>query len=423
MFKDIILLLIREYSSAILNSNVPVSLSSLANKFGMSEEYLDNILTQLFNSGIIDYSKPLLHKSVRLKVPRLEDRFLKLDYKQISQIYELSLKRLDKVVEYVYSGDCRMKFIINYFGEKEKDFRCGKCDNCEGKDTFPKGNLEYFSELFIRTIAEGKGEIREQRILNILLGKIGKEYSTYGSCANYSEDELRTILEELVSKNIISKKSAGKIIRIGDKGNKILKELGISIFSKTKQEFDYEDNLTLFNKLREVRDKAAAKFLQTNYLICPDEILRKAAETKPVTMQQLLSIKGFNQRMFNKMGEEFLEVIKEHLNEKEQEADAGRKIPSNIYETYNLVAQGYSLADIASLRKLTESVLSMQIETILEYYPQTDISNLFSKEIIDAIKSEINKGYKDLKELRERLPDYIGYPQIRIVLAKSISNK
>ena len=419
LFKDIVLLLIREYSSAILNSKIPVSLPDLAVKSGSSEKYLDDILTQMYNSGIIEYSRPVLHKSIRLKVPRVDTRFLKLDYKQISQSYELSLKRLDKVIEYVYSGDCRMKCIINYFGEAEKDYRCGKCDNCEEKVTLPKGNLEYLGEIFIRTIAEGKGEIREQRLLNILLGKIGKEYSTYGSCINYNEDELKFILEELNSKNIISKKTTGKKISIGEKGSNILNELGIPVFSQKTNEFDYEDNLALFNKLREARDNAAAKFLQTNYLICPDDILRKIAEIKPSTSQQLLNIKGLNQRMFNKIGEEFIEVIKEHLNEKKKETENRSIIPSNIYETNKLVKKGYSLSDIASLRKLTESVLSMQIETIIEYYPQTDISNLLSKEMIDKIISEIKQGYVDLKELKGRLPENIGYPEIRIVLAKS----
>jgi ATP-dependent DNA helicase RecQ len=417
-FRDIILLLIREHSSAILNSKVNISLPDLAAKSGTSEEYLDNILMQLYNSGIIEYSKPVIHKSIRLTVPRVETRFLKVDYKQISQSYELSLKKLDKVVDYVYSTGCRMKFIIEYFGENESDYKCGKCDNCEEKTSIPKGNQEYLSELLIRTIAEGKGEIREQRLLNILLGKIGKEYSTYGSCSNYNEDELKFILEELISKDVISRKFSGKKIVTGEKGNKILKDLGITVFSEKVTEFDYEDNLELFNKLREVRNAAATKFLQTNYLICTDEILRKVVETKPVTTQQLLSIRGINQRMFNKIGAEFIEVIKEHLIEKERDTSKGEKIPSNIYETYKLITKGYSLSDIASLRKLTESVLSMQIETILEYYPQTDITGLIDKKIINEIISEFKNGFTDLKELKERLPDYIGYPKIRIVLSK-----
>ncbi|MCX6151914.1 MAG: RecQ family ATP-dependent DNA helicase [Ignavibacteriales bacterium] len=419
LVKDVILLLIREYGSTILNSKAQISLTNLAHKFETSEEYLDDILSQLYNSGIIDYSKPILNRSVRLNSPRVSDRFLNLDYNKVIKGYEHALKKLDSVTEFVYSNDCRMKFIINYFGEAEKEYRCNKCDNCAEKISFPKGDLEYLSEIFIRTIAEAKGEIQEKRLLNILLGMIGKEYSTYGSCINYSEDELKNVLEELVSKRIIIKNVVGKKITIGNKGKELLDKIGIQLLPKEENIFDYEENLELFNKLKEVRNKAAEKFLQTNYLICPDEILRNVAEVKPTSTQQILSIKGFNHRMFNKVGNDFLELVKEHLDEKGGNNKQEEKIPSNISETYNLVIKGYNLAAIASLRKLSEAVVSMQIETILEYFPQTDIQNLFSKNIIESINLELKKGFVDLKDLKSRFPEDIGYPQIRIVLAKN----
>jgi ATP-dependent DNA helicase RecQ len=417
LIRDIILLLIREFGSTILNSKSQISLSHLSEKFGISEEYLDEILTQLSNSGIVIYNKPVLYRSVKLKIPRVDIKFLNFDYKKVSQSYERALKKLDKVVEYIYTNECRMKFIINYFGESKQDYRCNECNNCEEKVILSKGDLDYLAELFLRTLIEGKDEIQEKRLLNILKGNIGKEYSTYGSCSNYTDDELISVLEELMSRGIISKKVLGKKIVVGEKGKNFLQKLGIQNLPNKKTDFDYEDNLELFNKLREARNFASEKFLQTSYLICPDEILRKVSESKPTSVQQILSIKGFNQRMFNKVGNEFLEIINDHLKEKDV-VKKDKKLPSNISETYNLLIKGYSLSDIASLRKLSEAVISMQIETILEYHPNIDVSHLFSKQILEIINTELKKGFDDLKELKSMLPENIGYPQIRIVLAK-----
>jgi hypothetical protein len=61
----------------------------------------------------------------------------------------------------------------------------------------------------------------------------------------------------------------------------------------------------------------------------------------------------------------------------------------------------------------------MQIESILEYFPDCDISNLFEDAIIEVIDKEIIKGYSSLKELKERLPGRVSYAQIRIVAAKN----
>jgi hypothetical protein len=60
----------------------------------------------------------------------------------------------------------------------------------------------------------------------------------------------------------------------------------------------------------------------------------------------------------------------------------------------------------------------MQIETILEYEPSTDINHLFGGNSFELIIKEIKNGFIDLKELKKRLPDEITYPMIRIATAK-----
>ena len=119
--------------------------------------------------------------------------------------------------------------------------------------------------------------------------------------------------------------------------------------------------------------------------------------------------------MFNKTGKDFLEIINTFKRKNVIVENAPkRNIPASIKETYNLLIKGYTLPDIASLRKMSEAIISMQIETIIEYEPSVDISKLFSGKLLEKIMNEIKKGYADMKELRKRLPIEAGYPYIRI---------
>ena len=90
----------------------------------------------------------------------------------------------------------------------------------------------------------------------------------------------------------------------------------------------------------------------------------------------------------------------------------------NIIEIKNLIGKKYTLKEIAETIKLTEAVVSMQVESLVEFEPSTDISLLIKKEIIREIIEEVKNGYENLKELKERLPSRITYPEIRIALAK-----
>jgi len=77
------------------------------------------------------------------------------------------------------------------------------------------------------------------------------------------------------------------------------------------------------------------------------------------------------------------------------------------------------LKDIASLRKLSEAVISMQIETIIEYEPSIDISHLVKDEIVEKLRVPVKNGIKDLKSLKRLFPEGgVSYPEIRIAAAK-----
>ncbi|RJP68398.1 MAG: RecQ family ATP-dependent DNA helicase [Ignavibacteriales bacterium] len=419
--KDVLLLLVREYGSTAFNSPISFSLTNLQDKFEIPADQIDEIMTRLGNGGIIEYNKPLRERSVKLKVPRVQEKNLIIDYKKLSDNYQNSLRKLDKVIEFVYSDECRMKFLINYFGDETNDYQCCKCDICLGNKQNDKDSYSYVAELFLRTIYESKGKPTEKRLLNILKGNIGKEYSTYGSLANYSEDELFQTFERMLSEKLISKEASGNKIVLEKNGQDILDKLGLVAPVEEIIKQDYEENLELFNLLRIARNEAAEKFQQPAYLICTDEVLRKIAESKPETNSQLLSVEGFNQRAFTKAGEEFLEVIIEFVD-KQKDKSSAAEIPQNISETYNLILKGYRLSEIASLRNLSEAVISMQVETILEYKPDTNINKLIDKENILQIEELLAAGHKDLKTIKENLKRDVPYPEIRVVLAKNKFN-
>jgi hypothetical protein len=67
---------------------------------------------------------------------------------------------------------------------------------------------------------------------------------------------------------------------------------------------------------------------------------------------------------------------------------------------------------------LTEAVVSMQIESIIEYFPDIDVSSIIDENKLRLVKVELESGFESLKGLKEQLPKDFTYPLIRIALAK-----
>jgi ATP-dependent DNA helicase RecQ len=424
--KEIILLLLRKFGSSLFNSEIQFLLSDLTGETGMQESEVDESLIILSNLGFGKYSKPLSKNSIFLTSPRVRTERLNIDYKKINESYLNLQKKIDMMIGYTYSDECRFKYILKYFGEEVENYRCGKCDNCQEEKKLSSESTEYVKELILRTLHKAE-PVSEVILAGILKGSVKTEkyqkLDTFGTCSNYERDDIKIVVRQLLSHSFIKRKNSSiRSLQLDENGIEYLKKINV-IEDQLVSPADYENNIELFNSLKEIRRQASKKFMQTGYLICPDEVLREIVNKKPADKGELLSIKGFNPRMYNKIGKEFLEAITNFGNGSNENQNTlfrqeKKEIPHNIKETYILLKKGYSLSSISSLRNLSEAVISMQIETIIEYEPGININNIINKEDLEKIFSEIEKGFTDLKDLKKRLPPEISYPFIRIAAAK-----
>ena len=420
--KDILLQFVKIYSGSVFQSEVSVNPAHLSKVLDVSEEKLLEHFQLLFEKGIIDFSLPKASHLIRFKTTRVHPEFLKLDYEKAEKAYKHSRAKLDSMLAYVFSNECRFRFVLNYFGENVENYSCGRCDNCLKKKETYDGS-QYLGEIILRAINESITGLSNTQLVKILRGKSRKSdernFSVFGICKHYSEEEIKDTVNLLTSKSLI--KNFENVLILTDRGKEKLAETQDEEQAKPRDNKDYERKLELFNLLRNIRAQAAKKFYQTPQLICRDETLRKISEAEPTSVIQLFSIKGVNERMVNKVGEEFVEAIKNFKQEKESEKIT-QDIPTNLRQILELIEKGYSLTEISSLMRLPEAVISIQIETLIKYKKELDISKLIPAERIMKIKNLIESGFGDLKELKSELPHDYTYAELRVVKAKYEAN-
>lgn len=421
--KNMILTLLRDFGGKIFSQKVNFQISSYSRQLELSEEVIDEILISLNAFGILNYEKPIGKDCIKLLQPRIESRFLNLNYKRINEQFLQAQKRYDEMLNFVFTEKCRFKFILNYFGENVENYSCGKCDNCTNKNLSTEGINDYAKEIVLKTLYQFNEGLSESNLVNLLKGVTKaeklREAASFGTLSNYNKFEISHALNFLLSENLVKKNiyKQNRII-LSNRGMEFLTKN--NLIDETKPE-NFEESLELFYLLCNIRAKAASMFNQTKDLICPDEILKRIIVLKPKTKNELLQVEGFNERMFTKLGEEILELINDFEtglklgNEPMQEK---KSLPQNVAETYNLINKNYNLQQIAAKRKLSEPVISMQIETILELVDDVDISALVPDARFERIKKDFEDGKRTLLDLKNSLPQNFSYPEIRIALAK-----
>jgi len=414
LMRDTLLSIVRNFGNDVFTKMTKIDFKKIQLDTGLTDNEITETLNNLEFLNLLEFSKSTGKETISLIHPRVKADELKLNYKLINELYISSNQKLDKMVDFVYSNECRFKYILNYFGEDVKNYSCGKCDNCLQESPDDESTLQYVKEKIKELLSELPDGASEIEIIQTLTGttknSILSKTISYKSLHNYSKENIIKAIKYLYKENQIHEinSSNQKKYTVDKTNNEIIYDENISN--------KLDNDLELFHKLRQIREITSKKFLQSPNIICPDEVLAKVSKQKPKTKIEMMQIAGFNERMFNKIGNDFLEIInsKKIVSEVKQEVE----IPKNIFETYKLLQKKYSLEEIAKLRRLTESVISMQIETILSYKPGTDISAIIDNNKLEVIRKKLDEGITGLKDLKASLPNEYSYPLLRIALAK-----
>lgn len=410
--KDLVLILARDYGSKLFNTSSVININRISSQLNAESKEIITGLEQLASAGIIEYKKPSSYPSIILKKHRVKIEELILDYRKLNDLQKHSIQKLQQMISYTKTSSCRFKYILDYFGQDTKQYKCGKCDICRGVNNSDE-YLYYITE-HILDIFEQISKIKRKDLLEVLIGVSAKNdlsnLSTFGSCSHFKKDEIEKSISSLLKEDrIVTDAGYLKLKKIIDK----------EINSKDEAFQNYEKDLILFNLLRQVRKETAQKYGQTPSMICPDNILREIAAKKPMSFSEMMNIPGFNQRMFNKIGDDFICAIKDFSESNRLDMKLKEKnIPQNAIMVLELIQKKYSLEDISSLTKMPESVISLQVETLLELMPEMEVNFLFDNDELEAIYEKIESGINDLKTLKSVLDSSISYAKIRIALAK-----
>jgi len=411
-FRDILVILLRMYGAAILNKKLKINFQKICEELSADKKTVSELLDELYNLGIINYDKPSGYPTISISGPRVKADELALDTEKFELLKRHMNNKLKSIIEYVNAEECRFRVILKYFGEDAGNYKCGKCDVCLTPDSPERIALDFFQEKVLETIHESEGKLRTKVLIDILKGKDRKRdytvYSNFGCARHFSKEEIESAVGYLISKgNIIE---INGMLGLSDKG-----KLHFSLDEKPAPaaQDNYEEKLKLFNILRNARKEASVKYSQPINLICSDELLKKIADSKPTTTAALMEIEGFNQRMYNKIGEEFLSLVRDSLK---KEHKPQNEIDSR-FDIKTLVSKKYTLEEISSLTRIPEAVVSIQIESLIKFDNSVDVKTLFKAGELKLINEKIDEGILTMKELKEVLPSSISYGKIRIALA------
>lgn len=368
---------------------------------------------------------------------------------------EIGKLLLQDIASYAESTVCRRRVLLHYFGEEYKKENCGNCDNCLN----PKKQVDAKNLLctVLETVLALKEKFKSEYVIDVVMGKEtadvksfghDEEIDTFGEGKDESEKTWQNVIEKaLMSKYLVKNVENYGILKVTEAGKAFLKNPKTFEIVRENEESDEEvDDApiksgsacavdpTLFSMLKDLRKKYSKKLELPAFVIFQDPSLEAMATTYPVTIEELANIPGVGMGKAKKYGEDFVSLIRTHVQENEIERPEDLRVisvPKKSEKKISIIRaidRKIALDDIAESQGIEFDELLDEIESIV--YSGTKINiNYFLNEIMDEDKvSDIFEYFRDeadsddinaaLKELGE---DDFTEQEIRLVRIKFIS--
>jgi len=359
---------------------------------------------------------------------------------------KILLDKLDKMVAFCETKQCRRKYLLNYFGENAPDY-CGTCDTCIHKPELSDQTI--VAQKIMSAVARVNEKFGLGYIVDLLRGSASekikaehKQLSVYGIGKDKPKDEWIHYTKELLSSGYLQMsdgqypllKLTEKSKAVLFKGEKVYLHAPVQIVTTLKEPVIYQQHAyekELFENLKKLRNKMAHEENVPAYLILSDSSLMDLATYLPLAANDLSKISGFGVYKIERYGQPFLEMVQDYCNEhgldtrielkqpkRERRTTATRERETDTKKlSLDLFKSGMSVEAIAAQRVLSPNT----VESHLAYYvakSQLDIADLVPADKRELIHAAIQRyGKNGLKQLKENLPEEISYGEIRLVIA------
>ena len=364
---------------------------------------------------------------------------------------EIGKQLLLETAAYAESSLCRRKILLHYFGEEYEEDNCGNCDNCLN----PIKQVEAKDQLcaVLETIIALKEKFKAEYVIDVLLGKETSQILSYqhedlevfGSGQGEDERTWNAVIRQALIAGYIGKDIENYgLLKVTKAGHAFLKNpVSFKIvkdvdFDEVEEEVPMKGGAScavdpeLYSILKDLRKKIAKRLELPPYVIFQDPSLEAMATTYPITIEELQNIPGVGAGKAKRYGEEFVKVIKAHVEENEIERPEDLRVRTVANKSklkvsiIQAIDRKIALDELAESKGLEFGELLDEIEAIV--YSGTKINidyflhEIMDDEHIDDIFDYFKESESDsLEDAIEEFGMEYSEEEIRLIRIKFLS--
>ena len=238
-----------------------------------------------------------------------------------------ALARLEAMLRYAQTGDCRRVPLLAYFDEAFDAIPCDACDNClAGQADVEKVDLTLPARKFLECVRETGQCFGVAHIVDVLRGSQAKRViqrrhdrlASHGSGREISDQQWRQLGQQFIAAGLVEQDMQHGSLRLTAAGREVLagaRQVLVAAPARpaeapTPAPTSYDAGL--FQALRVLRRELADAANVAPYVVFSDRTLVEMATYCPQSPARLLEMEGVGQVKLERYGAAFLALLRDY---------------------------------------------------------------------------------------------------------------
>ncbi|MCX8055579.1 MAG: RQC domain-containing protein, partial [Ignavibacteria bacterium] len=312
--------ILKQVSAEAFRRPVELDIAQTIMKFNVHQKTLEDTLKTLSVLRFIEFDNGSLAGEIKLLETSKAVLANKINYNELQERRKIAFSKLNNVINYAYTTNCKRNYILDYFRDESYSSTCGRCSSCTSR-THTKATLqkrEFILKTLLNAVCQINNKFGKTVFIQLLQGKSNAklrkyqldEVELFGALNEFSEYDIKYAIENAISRRLLQV-SAGMypILSITPEG---LQYIG-------KATNEPISNNEFMEKLKAIRQQIAKSEGITERSVASDKALREIALKPHISYKEFCQVPGISRYIMEKYGQDFYRAINQDFEQSEEE--------------------------------------------------------------------------------------------------------
>jgi len=423
-------LIVRRLQQITVGSDVELPLTEILRRSDVAAAELAAALSAMHLSQMIRYRPPQSGGGILVLGPRLPAANLPIDHAAIAERRQRAIAKLEVMIGYAETRQCKQNYILSYFGDASSMLRCGRCSSCivSTATKEPSARQAPVINAVISAAWQLRGRFGRHVVTDVVRGVLSEKVREYrldrAQCWSAVSDRSKAEVLEAIDEAL----DRGWLVRTADLYPVIgVTQQGLDQIEHDERPLDLrrralstqvsaapDQHGERFASLAAMRVRLATAAGVGEQSLITDAELDRVAQDAPRTFAELRPGEHGSGLFIARHGAEMLTALR--AVESIHQPASGRTVPPEV--AHLLSRPGTTMADLVRDANTGPAAMARLVEDLIEQGTITERGRLVDDELYATVLDYVRfHRYAKLRHVREHLSQDVDLPTLRVALA------